>query len=113
MKHARTPREKINTARTPTMHWGDGAFDGESRHKANGEGWGVPSHASTTTVKSADGHVNGLDRIAFQIPVKQFDRRYASHSVPFKPVACELQGPTVLGHGPHDMIRRSRRYFSL
>jgi hypothetical protein len=80
MKQAWTLREKMMAACTPTMLWGDGAFDCEAWHKANWEEWGVPSYAPTT-IKSADGRVNGLYRNTFQIRVREYGHRWAAESV--------------------------------
>jgi len=80
MKQAWELREKIRAACTPTMLWGDGAFDCEAWHKANWEEWGVPGYAPTT-VRSADGRVNGLYRNTFQIPAKEYGRRWMAESV--------------------------------
>lgn len=80
MKQAWTLREKMIRTCTPTMLWGDGAFDCEAWHRANWDDWGVPSYAPTT-VKSADGHVNGFYRNAFQIPVNEYGRRWMCESV--------------------------------
>lgn len=80
MKQAWALRGKMKAACTPTMLWGDGAFDCEAWHKANWEGWGVPSYAPTT-VKSADGRVNGLYRNTFQIAVREYGRRWTCESV--------------------------------
>jgi hypothetical protein len=62
MKQAWTLREKMRAtcdANRPTMLWGDAAFDSERWHKANWDGWGVPSYAPTR-IMSVDGRVNGL-----------------------------------------------------
>lgn len=75
MRQAWTLREKMKGSCTPTMLWGDGAFDSEPWHRANWEDWGVPSYAPTT-VKSLDGHVNGFYRNVFQMPVKEYGRRW-------------------------------------
>jgi Transposase DDE domain len=80
MKQAWTLREKMMNTCTPTMLWGDGAFDSEPWHKANWEEWGVPSYAPTR-VMSADGHVNGLYRNLFQNQVKEYGRRWMCESV--------------------------------
>jgi hypothetical protein len=80
MKQAWALREKMKATCQPTMLWGDGAFDSEAWHKANWEEWGVPSYAPTT-VRSADGHVNGLYRSTFQVPVKEYGQRWMCESV--------------------------------
>ncbi len=80
MKQAWTLREKLRATCRPTMLWGDGAFDSEAWHRANWEGWGVPSYAPTT-VRSADGRVGGLYRSAFQTPVDEYGRRWMCESV--------------------------------
>jgi hypothetical protein len=80
MKQAWALRQKMKAATRPTMLWGDGAFDCEEWHRANWRDWGVPSYAPTT-VKSADGHVNGFYRNAFQTPVKEYGRRWMCESV--------------------------------
>jgi hypothetical protein len=80
MKQAWTLREKMMGTCTPTMLWGDGAFDSQPWHKANWEDWGVPSYAPTR-VMNADGHVNGLYRNLFQHPVKEYGRRWMCESV--------------------------------
>ncbi|MCK6478499.1 MAG: hypothetical protein L6Q35_16900 [Phycisphaerales bacterium] len=80
MKQAWALREKMRATCTPTVLWGDGAFDSEAWHKANWEDWGVPSYAPTT-VRSADGRVSGFYRNAFQIPVKEYGRRWMCESV--------------------------------
>jgi hypothetical protein len=80
MKQAWTLREKMIKTCTPTMLWGDGAFDSEPWHKANWEDWGVPSYAPTR-VMSADGHVNGVYRNMFQHPVVEYGRRWMCESV--------------------------------
>lgn len=77
MKQAWALREKMMATCRPTMLWGDGAFDCEAWHRANWDGWSVPSYAPTT-VKSADGRVNGFYRHAFQIPVAEYGRRWMS-----------------------------------
>ena len=56
------------------------AFDCEAWHTANWEEWKVPSYAPTT-VRSDDGHVNGLYRNMFQTPVKEYGRRWMCESV--------------------------------
>jgi len=80
MRQAWTLREKLKRTCTPTWLWGDGAFDSEAWHKANWEGWGVPSYAPTT-VRSADGHVNGLYRNLFQTPASEYGQRWMCESV--------------------------------
>jgi hypothetical protein len=80
MKQAWSLREKMMKTCTPTMLWGDGAFDSEPWHKANWEEWGVPSDAPTRAL-SADGHVNGVYRTLFQTPVKEYGRRWMCESV--------------------------------
>jgi len=80
MKQAWALREKMMGTCTPTMLWGDGAFDSERWHRANWEDWGVPSYAPTT-VRSVDGHVNGLYRNLFQHPVQEYGRRWMCESV--------------------------------
>jgi hypothetical protein len=80
MRQAWALRAKMKAATKPTMLWGDGAFDSEEWHRANWKDWGVPSYAPTT-VKSADGHVNGFYRHAFQTPVREYGRRWMSESV--------------------------------
>jgi Transposase DDE domain len=80
MRQAWALREKLKATCKPTVLWGDGAFDCEEWHRANWEGWGVPSYAPTT-VKSADGRVNGLYRNTFQISVKGYGRRWMCESV--------------------------------
>lgn len=79
MRQAWALREKMKGSCTPTMLWGDGAFDSEPWHRANWEDWGVPSYAPTT-VKSLDGHVNGFYRKVFQTPVKEYGRRWTCES---------------------------------
>lgn len=79
MRQAWALREKMKGSCTPTMLWGDGAFDSEPWHRANWEEWGVPSYAPTT-VKSLDGHVNGFYRNIFQTPVKEYGRRWTCES---------------------------------
>lgn len=79
MRQAWALREKMKGSCTPTMLWGDGAFDSESWHRANWEDWGVPSYAPTT-VKSLDGRVNGFYRNIFQTPVKEYGRRWSCES---------------------------------
>lgn len=95
MKQAWALREKMKAACTPTMLWGDGAFDCEAWHRANWEGWGVPSYAPTT-VKSADGRVNGLYRNAFRIPVKEYGRRWMCESV--NSAIKRISGSTLRSH---------------
>lgn len=80
MRQAWALRQKLKKICTPTMLWGDGAFDSERWHEANWKGWGVPSYAPTT-VRSADGHVSGPYRNAFQTPVKEYGRRWMCESV--------------------------------
>lgn len=80
MRQAWTLREKMRAIGKPTMLWGDGAFDCEEWHRANWQDWGVPSYAPTT-VKSADGSVNGFYRHAFQTPVHEYGRRWMCESV--------------------------------
>jgi hypothetical protein len=80
MKQAWALREKMMKTCTPTMLWGDGAFDSEPWHRANWEGWGVPSYAPTR-VMSADGHVSGVYRNTFQHPVNEYGRRWMCESV--------------------------------
>jgi Transposase DDE domain len=80
MRQAWTLRDKLMAIGRPTMLWGDGAFDCERWHKANWEDWGVPSYAPTT-VRSADGRVNGLYRSTFQIPAREYGRRWMCESV--------------------------------
>lgn len=80
MKQAWTLREKIKATTKPAWLWGDGAYDCEPWHKANWEHWGVPSYAPTT-VKSADGTVNGMYRNLFQHPAKEYGRRWSCETV--------------------------------
>ena len=81
MKQAWTLRDKMMKTCTPTMLWGDGAFDSERWHGANWDEWGVPSYAPTT-VRSADGHVNGLYRRAFaDMRPGEYGRRWMCESV--------------------------------
>lgn len=80
MKQAYALREKMKAIGRPTALWGDGAFDSEAWHAANWEEWGVPSYAPTT-VRSADGHVNGLYRNLFQHPVDEYGRRWMCETV--------------------------------
>jgi len=80
MRQAWTLREKMKGTCKPTWLWGDGAFDSERWHKANWEDWGVPSYAPTT-VRSADGHVNGLYRSMFRVQAKEYGRRWMCESV--------------------------------
>jgi hypothetical protein len=81
MKQAWTLREKMQSTCTPTMLWGDGAFDAERWHQANWEGWGVPSYAPTR-VMSNDGHVHGLYRKAFsEMRPNEYGRRWMCESV--------------------------------
>lgn len=95
MKQAWALREKMKATCTPTMLWGDGAYDCEAWHRANWEEWGVPSYAPTT-VKSADGHVNGLYRNAFQAPVKEYGRRWMCESV--NSAIKRISGSTLRSH---------------
>lgn len=80
MRQAWMLRDKLKNTCRPTMLWGDGAFDSEAWHKANWEDWGVPSYAPTT-VRRADGQVNGLYRNVFQTPVREYGRRWMCESV--------------------------------
>lgn len=84
MKQAWTLREKMMRAcdaEDLTMLWGDGAFESERWHKANWEDWGVPSYAPTT-VRSADGRVNGLYRRAFaEMRPREYGQRWMCESV--------------------------------
>jgi hypothetical protein len=80
MRQAWALREKIKAVGQPTMLWGDGAFDCEEWHRANWEDWGVPSYAPTT-VRTADGRVNGLYRNTFQSPAEEYGRRWMCESV--------------------------------
>jgi Transposase DDE domain len=80
MKQAWALREKLRRTTKPTWLWGDGAFDSEAWHRANWRDWGVPSYAPTT-VRSADGHVTGFYRNAFQAPVREYGRRWMCESV--------------------------------
>jgi hypothetical protein len=80
MRQAWALREKMMATCKPTMLWGDGAFDCEKWHRANWEDWGVPSYAPTT-VRTADGRVNGLYRNTFQIPAQEYGRRWMCESV--------------------------------
>jgi hypothetical protein len=84
MKQAWALREKMRgtcDAAQLTMLWGDGAFDSERWHRANWDGWGVPSYAPTT-VRSADGHVNGFYRRAFaDMRPHEYGRRWMCESV--------------------------------
>jgi hypothetical protein len=80
MKQAWALREKMRATCKPTMLWGDGAFDCEEWHRANWKDWGVPSYAPTT-VKSADGHVNGLYRNTFLMRAREYGRRWMCESV--------------------------------
>lgn len=80
MKQAWMLRAKLKATTDPTWLWGDRAFDSEAWHKANWEDWGVPSYAPTT-VRSADGRVNGVYRNLFQTPVTEYGRRWMCESV--------------------------------
>lgn len=81
MKQAWILREKMKATCTPTMLWGDGAFDCERWHEANWEGWNVPSYAPTT-IRSKDGRVNGLYRRAFsEMRPREYGRRWMCESV--------------------------------
>lgn len=80
MRQAWALREKLKSVGRPEWLWGDGAFDSEAWHRANWERWGVPSYAPTT-VRSADGRVSGLYRNTFQIPVREYGRRWMCESV--------------------------------
>ncbi|MBU6414405.1 MAG: transposase [Planctomycetes bacterium] len=80
MRQAWTLRQKLKAATKPTWLWGDGAYDSEEWHRANWEEWGVKSYAPTT-VRRADGKVNGFYRNAFTTPVKEYGRRWMVESV--------------------------------
>lgn len=80
MKQAWILRQKMRATCTPTMLWGDGAFDCEDWHRANWEQWGVPSYAPTT-VRSRSGRVHGLYRNTFQRRVREYGRRWTCESV--------------------------------
>lgn len=101
MKQAWALREKMKATCQPTMLWGDGAFDCERWHKANWEDWGVPSYAPTT-VKSADGHVNGFYRNAFQIPVTEYGRRWTCESV--NSGIKRISGSTLRSHNENTLF---------
>mgnify|MGYP001294544475 CR=1 FL=1 len=80
VEQAWTLREKLKATCGPTTPRGDGAFDSGAWHRANWEGWGVPSYAPATA-RSADGRAGGLDRSAFQTPVDEHGRRWMCESV--------------------------------
>lgn len=80
MRQAWKLRDKLIETTKPTTLWGDGAFDCEAWHQANWRQWGVPSYAPTT-VRSADGHVNGFFREAFQIKVEEYGQRWMSETI--------------------------------
>lgn len=95
MKQAWALREKMKATCKPTMLWGDGAFDSERWHKANWEEWGVPSYAPTT-VRSHDGHVNGLYRNTFQIPARDYGQRWMCETV--NSAIKRISGSTLRSH---------------
>jgi hypothetical protein len=80
LRQAWEVRDKLKHATRPTWLWGDGAFDCEQWHRANWEDWGVPSFAPVT-VRSADGHVKGFYRSAFQVRVREYGRRWMAETV--------------------------------
>jgi hypothetical protein len=99
MKQAWTLREKMMRtcdAKQLTMLWGDGAFDSERWHKANWDEWGVTSYAPTT-VRSRDGHVNGLYRKAFsELRPEGYGRRWMCESV--NSAIKRISGSTLRSH---------------
>lgn len=81
MRQAWALREKLKGTCTPTWLWGDGAFDCERWHRANWDGWGVPSYAPTI-VRRADGRATGLYRQAFsEMKPDEYGRRWMCESV--------------------------------
>lgn len=95
MKQAWTLREKLKATCTPTMLWGDGAFDSERWHQANWEGWGVKSYAPTT-VRRADGQVHGLYRPVFTRRPAGYGQRWMCESV--NSAIKRLSGSTLRSH---------------
>lgn len=80
MKQAWMLRERLTRIGRPTALWGDGAFDCEAWHESNWDRWGVPSYAPTT-VRRADGAVNGFYRSMFVEPMPGYGRRWMCESV--------------------------------
>lgn len=95
MKQAWALRDKMKETCTPTMLWGDSAFDCERWHEANWEEWGVPSYAPTI-VRSADGHVTGFYRNACQMEVEEYGRRWMCESV--NSAIKRVSGSTLRSH---------------
>lgn len=99
MRQAWTLREKMmKTCDAEQLKglWCDGAFDCEAWHKANWEEWEVPSYAPVT-IKSHDGHVNGLYRKAFsEMRPREYGRRWMCESV--NSALKRVSGSTLRSH---------------
>ncbi len=84
MREAWAVRDKLLDAcgrASPTMLWGDGAFDCEPWHKSNWEDTRTPSYAPVT-VKRHDGGVGGFYRKAFhEMRPREYGRRWMCESV--------------------------------